>query len=268
MVTAARFRSLKGKRKISMLTAYDYLTARILETAAIDMILVGDSMGTTILGYPTTLPVSMDIMVAHTAAVKRGAPNTMVVADMPFLSYGISDEEAIRHAGRFLKEAGADAVKLEGGKEIAPLVTRMVSLGIPVMGHIGLRPQQVLKAGYQIAGKTDADIEALIEDARALETAGVFSLVLEGTTEEAARLITDMLTIPTIGIGAGRYTDGQVLVITDMLGYDPEHSYRHNKRYANLHEIIFNAVLQYKQEVENGTFPTEDHVFHHKGGEK
>ena len=264
MVTASRIRALKGKRKISMLTAYDYLVARILEAAAIDMILVGDSLGTTVLGYSTTLPVSMDIMVAHVAAVKRGAPNTMVVADMPFLSYGVSDSESLVNAGRFLKEAGADAVKLEGGKEIAPLVEKMVSLGIPVMGHIGLRPQQVLKAGYQIAGKTDADIEKLSEDARALENAGAFCLVLEGTTEEAARLITDMLAIPTIGIGAGRYTDGQVLVITDMLGLAPDQSYRHNKVYAHLYDTIFSAVVQYKEEVEKGIFPSEENVFHQK----
>ncbi len=264
MVTAARIRGLKGKRKISMLTAYDYLTARILEAAAIDIILVGDSMGTTILGYPTTIPVSMDIMVAHVAAVKRGAPNTMVVADMPFLSYGVSDEEAIRNAGRFLKEGGADAVKLEGGREFASLIEKMVSLGIPVMGHIGLRPQQVLKTGYQIAGKTDTEIEQLSQDAKALENAGIFSLVLEGTTEEAARLITDMVSIPTIGIGAGRYTDGQVLVITDMLGYEPETNYKHNKTYANLYDTIFGAVVRYKEEVENGNFPTEDNVFHQK----
>ncbi|MCX7882546.1 MAG: 3-methyl-2-oxobutanoate hydroxymethyltransferase [Brevinematales bacterium] len=262
MVTASRIRNLKGKRKISMLTAYDYLTARILEAAAIDIILVGDSLGTTILGYPTTLPVTMDIMVAHVAAVKRGAPKTMVVADMPFLSYGVSEEEAIHNAGRFLKEAGADAIKLEGGKEITPLVEKMVSLGIPVMGHIGLRPQQVLKSGYQVAGRTETDIETLSEDAKALEKAGIFSLVLEGTTEEAARLITDMVSLPTIGIGAGRYTDGQVLVITDMLGYEPDRTYRHNKVYANLYETIFRAVLQYKEEVEMGIFPAEENVFH------
>ncbi|URA10696.1 3-methyl-2-oxobutanoate hydroxymethyltransferase [Thermospira aquatica] len=264
MVTAARIRSLKGKRKISMLTAYDYLTARILEAASIDIILVGDSMGTTVLGYPTTIPVSMDIMVPHVAAVKRGAPHTMVVADMPFLSYGLSEEEAIRNAGRFLKEGNADAIKLEGGREIVPLIEKMVSLGIPVMGHIGLRPQQVLKVGYQIAGKNDKEIEELSEDAKILENAGIFSLVLEDTTEEAARLITDMLSIPTIGIGAGRYTDGQVLVITDMLGYNPEINYKHNKTYVNLYNTIFNAAVQYKEEVEKGLFPAEENVFHQK----
>lgn len=252
----------KGKEKIVMLTCYDYLTAKILSETNIDLILVGDSLGTVIKGEKTTLSVTVEEVIYHTRIVRKGAPDAIIVADMPFLSYGTSVEESVKNAGRLMKEGGANAVKLEGGKELAHFVGAMTNVGIPVMGHIGLKPQSINLYGYKIAGKTEDEIKSLIEDAKALENAGVFSIVIEGTTEEAAKIITENVKIPTIGIGAGRYTDGQVLVITDMLGMDKDVNYKHNKKYTNLYEIIKNAVGNYADEVKKGLFPSEDNIFH------
>ncbi len=254
--------SKKGKEKIAMITCYDYLTAKIISETTIDIILVGDSLGTVVKGEKTTLSVTLEEVIYHTKNVRKGAPDSIIVADMPFLSYGTYIEEGVRNAGRLIKEGGANAIKLEGGKELFLLVKSMVTIGIPVMGHIGLKPQSINIYGYKIAGKTEENINLLLEDAKALEEAGVFSIVIEGTTEEAAKIITESVKIPTIGIGAGRYTDGQVLVVTDMLGMDKEVDYKHNKRYANLYEVIKNAINNYTDEVKKGLFPSEDNVFH------
>ncbi|MGC8766043.1 MAG: 3-methyl-2-oxobutanoate hydroxymethyltransferase [Brevinematia bacterium] len=252
----------KGKEKITMLTCYDFLTAKILEDAGIDIILVGDSLGTVIKGEKNTLNVTMEEMIYHLKIVRKGASNSIIVADMPFLSYGTSKEESVKNAGRLIKETGANAVKLEGGKELSEVVRAMTTIGIPVMGHIGLKPQSVNIYGYRVAGKTDEEVKKLLEDAKALEEAGAFSIVIEETTEEAAKAITESIKIPTIGIGAGRFTDGQVLVITDMLGMEKDKSYKHNKAYTNLYEIIRKAVSEYISEVKKGNFPSEENVFH------
>ncbi len=252
----------KGKEKITMLTCYDYLTARILEETEIDIILVGDSLGTVIKGEKTTLSVTMDEMIYHTRVVRKGAPDSFIVADMPFLSYGTSVEESVVNAGRLIKETGANAVKLEGGKEFSEVVEAMTKIGIPVMGHIGLKPQSVNIYGYRVAGKTDQEVEKLLDDALALEEAGVFSIVLECIAEETAKVITESVKIPTLGIGAGRFTDGQVLVITDVLGLDNERKYKHNKTYVNLYKIVRKAVKKYIKDVKDGKFPSEENVFH------
>ncbi len=261
-MTVGKIMSLKNREKIVMLTAYDTLTARILNELKIDLILVGDTAGMVYSGYKSTLPVTMDEMIYHVKAVRRGAPDSFIIADMPFLSYGTSSEESIRNAGRFMKEAHADAVKLEGGAALAPVISSITTIGIPVMGHIGLKPQSIRRFGHRIMGKNAGETEELILDAMAIKEAGAFSFVIEGTTEEAAREITERISIPTIGIGAGRYTDGQVLVITDMLGLDKESNFRHVKKYADLYGIIKSAVTSYTQEVKEGLFPAEGQVFH------
>lgn len=265
MITVSKLVRLKGERKITMLTAYDALTATILERAGVDMILVGDSLGMVVLGYNSTLPVTLDDVIRHASAVRNGAPQTFVVADMPFGSYGASIEQGVISAVRLMKESGANAVKLEGGERMADLVSRLVGLGIPVMGHIGLQPQSVNQTGFKINGKDEEQIRRLIEDAIALQDAGVFAIVLEGVTAEAAREVTVALDVPTIGIGAGKDTDGQVLVITDMLGMDSKAQFKHNKRYANLEETIGKAVGRYIQEVQEGSFPGEEQTFHKNG---
>ncbi len=252
----------KGKEKITMLTCYDYLMAKIIAETDIDIILVGDSLGTVIKGEKNTLSVTIEEVIYHLKNVRRGAPDKIIVGDMPFLSYGTSIDESVKNAGRLIKEGLANAIKLEGGKEIAPLVKAMTNIGIPVMGHIGLKPQSVNIYGYKIAGKTEDEIKSLIEDAKALEESGAFSIVIEGTTEEAAKAITESINTPTIGIGAGRYTDGQVLVITDMLGMDKEATYKHNKKYINLYRIIKKAIKNYSLEVKSGKFPEEENIFH------
>lgn len=253
----------KGRGKITMLTAYDHIQAALLYESGIDMLLVGDSLGTVVMGYSSTVPVTMDEVVHHLRAVRNGAPKALVTADMPFLSYGAGVDDAVRNAGRLLKE-GANAVKLEGGREMAPYIEAMTAVGIPVMGHIGLKPQSVHKSGHRIAGRTEALAAELLEEARAIEKAGVFSIVIEGTTEEAARLVTESVAVPTIGIGAGRYTDGQVLVITDMLGMQKDVNFKHNKAYAELWKAMAAAVRTYREEVESNQFPTEAQVFHMK----
>ncbi|MBC7541683.1 MAG: 3-methyl-2-oxobutanoate hydroxymethyltransferase [Candidatus Sericytochromatia bacterium] len=208
----------KGRQPLVMLTAYDAVMAQLLEESGVDMLLVGDSLGNVVLGHETTLPVTMTDMLRHTAAVVRGTRQALIVADMPFLSYQVSADEALRHAGALMAEAGAGAVKLEGGAELAPTVNRLVSAGIPVMGHIGLQPQSVNVTGYASRGKTDADAERLQDDALALAAAGCFALVLECVVPAVAARISQALTIPTIGIGSGEACDGQVLVINDLIG--------------------------------------------------
>jgi len=248
--------------KITVLTAYDYGMASILDESDIDILLVGDSLGMVVLGYDTTLPVTMEDMLHHTKAVSRGAQNALIVADMPFLSYQISPESALANAGRFLQEANAQAVKLEGGREYAEIVKKITSAGIPVMAHLGLTPQSIHQiGGYKVQGKKEDAARKIIEDAKILEEAGAFSLVLECIPERLASEITHSLAIPTIGIGAGVNCDGQVLVINDMLGIYDKFTPKHVKKYANLNLEIKKAVKTYIAEVKHGSFPDIEHSF-------
>jgi 3-methyl-2-oxobutanoate hydroxymethyltransferase len=248
------------RRRFAMLTAYDFPTARILDEAGIPVLLVGDSLAQVILGYDTTLPVTMEEMLHHARAVSRGAKDALLVGDMPFLSYQTSAEDAVRNAGRFLKEGGMHAVKVEG--PLLDLAGTLVSHGIPVMGHLGLTPQSVhAMGGYRVQARTDEAAERLLEDALGLEKSGVFSLVLEGIPADVARRVTESLSVPTIGIGAGPHCDGQVLVITDLLGLGLGKYPKFVKPYANLREEIDRAVRAFASEVEAGTFPDEAHSY-------
>ncbi len=248
--------------KIAMLTAYDYPTAKILDEAGIPVILVGDSLGMVVLGYDSTIPVTMEEMLHHTKAVVRGTERAIVVGDLPFMSYQTSVEDAIRNAGRFLQEAGATAVKLEGGAPMVETVRRLVSIGIPVMGHLGLTPQSLNQlGGYKVQGKTPAAAVRLLNDAMALQEAGVFGIVLEGIPAPLGKLITQKLDVPTIGIGAGPHCDGQVQVIHDLLGFFPGFVPKHAKQYAHLSETIREAVTGYMDEVTAGSFPTARESF-------
>ena len=254
-----REKKIKGE-KITMLTAYDYATAIVLDESGVDIILVGDSLGMVVLGYDSTLPVTMEDMLHHTKAVARGTKRALVIADMPFLSYQVSTEEALRNAGKFLKEAGAQGVKLEGGREIADLIRKITSIGIPVMAHLGLTPQSVHQlGGYKIQGKDDATAKKLIEDARMIEEAGAFSVVLECVPAALAGKISQAVAIPTIGIGAGAYCDGQVLVINDMLGMFERFTPKFVKKYGNLNAQMKEGVKKYIDEVKSGAFPDEEH---------
>jgi len=249
-------------KKITMLTAYDYPTAQIVDQAGIDMILVGDSLGMVVQGVSSTLPVTMDEMIYHTKMVSRGAMSAMVVGDMPFLSYQTHKAAAIRNAGRFLKEAGAEAVKLEGGSQMAETIRAIVDAGIPVVAHIGLTPQYVhMMGGFKVQGKNDAAREKILADARAVQDGGAFSVVVEGVPASLGAEIQKALRIPTIGIGAGPDCDGQVLVLHDLLGLFDRFTPKFVKKYANLKEQAIKAVKEYKQEVEGGTFPSEEHSF-------
>jgi 3-methyl-2-oxobutanoate hydroxymethyltransferase len=249
-------------KKITMLTAYDYPIARLLDEVGIEVVLVGDSLAMVGLGYESTLPVTMEEMLHHVRAVGRGVRRALLVADMPFLSYQASLEDGVRNAGRFLKEAGAHAVKLEGGREVADLTRHLVGSGIPVMGHIGLTPQMIHQfGGYKIQGRTATAAQRLLEDALLLEEAGAFSLVLEGIPWQVAKVITEHLHIPTIGIGAGPYCDGQVLVTNDLLGLFDDFTPKFVKRYAHLKEVIRGAFSQYREEVKAAQFPGPEHSF-------
>jgi 3-methyl-2-oxobutanoate hydroxymethyltransferase len=260
--TAPKIRALKGQGHFATLTAYDFATARILDEAGLPLILVGDSMGTTVLGYETTLPVTLDDMIHHTAAVARGAKQAMVVADLPFMTYQVSPAQALKSAGRCIQEAGADGVKIEGGAFRAPTIRALVRNGIPVMGHIGLLPQNVrAMGGYKVQGRTPAQADDLVRDAQALEAAGVFALVLEGIPADVARAITAATAVPTIGIGAGPHCDGQILVLHDMLGLGGPKAPKFVKRYADLGGLARQAVSAYKTEVETGKFPGPEHCY-------
>jgi 3-methyl-2-oxobutanoate hydroxymethyltransferase len=252
----------EGKR-FAMLTAYDYPSARLVEQAGVPIILVGDSLGSVILGYDSTVPVTMEDILHHTRAVVRATQRSIVVADMPFMSYQANADEAVRNAGRLLQEGGATAVKLEGGSHVAPLVRRMVECGIPVMGHLGLTPQSINQfGGHKVQGKTPAAAARLISDARSLEEAGVFAVVLESIPAELATMVSERLTIPTIGIGAGPGCDGQVQVFHDILGiFDDCRQMKHTRRYASLGKTIRDAVREYAGDVETRTFPTAEHSF-------
>ncbi|GIO97495.1 3-methyl-2-oxobutanoate hydroxymethyltransferase [Paenibacillus lautus] len=257
---------------ITMLTAYDYPSAKLAEEADIDMILVGDSLGNVVLGYNSTIPVTLDDMVYHTRAVARGAEETFIVADMPFMTYHGDIDESLRGVRRLMQEGHAHAVKMEGGEEIAGTVKRIVQSGVPVLGHIGLTPQSVNQiGGYRIQGKDAQDAQRLMNDAKALEAAGAFAIVLELVTEEAAAEISKALSIPTIGIGAGRYCDGQVLVFHDLIKYaSPYRDKRFVKTYADVGSVIREGITQYVKEVKDRSFPAEEHVFkaeNHAGSE-
>jgi len=262
-VTTAVFRDMNRRGvKISMLTAYDYPTAFLLDQSGVDALLVGDSLGMVVLGYATTLPVTMDEMIHHTKAVCRGVHRAMVIGDMPFMSYQISVEDALRNAGRFLKETDAQAVKLEGGREVAEAIRRMTACGIPVMGHLGLTPQSIQQfGGFKVQGRGDEAARRIIEDARIIEEAGAFSLVLECVPADVAGEITRSLGIATIGIGAGADCDGQVLVTNDVLGTFERFTPRFVKKYADLGPQIREAVRRYTEEVRSGAFPGKEHSF-------
>ncbi|MEW6739190.1 MAG: 3-methyl-2-oxobutanoate hydroxymethyltransferase [Nitrospirota bacterium] len=262
-VTINDFLKMKQEgQKITMLTAYDYPFAQIVDEAGIDAILVGDSLSMVVQGLENTLPVTMDEMVYHTKMVSRAAKRAMVIADMPYLSYQISIEDAVRNAGRFIKEAGAHAVKIEGGREVAEKVEAMTKAEIPVMAHIGLTPQAIHRmGGYKVQGRTEEAAKTLLEDAKILQDAGAFSLLLEAIPAGLAAQITKDLTIPTIGIGAGLHCDGQVLVIHDVLGLFERFVPKFVKRYANLKDDALKAIKQYKEEVEKGLFPGKEHSF-------
>lgn len=261
-VSVSDVSGMKGKEKISVLTAYDYSTALICDRAGVDVLLVGDSAGMVVLGHPSTAPVEMPEMLLFCGAVSRGARRAMVVGDMPFGSYQPSDSIAIENAIRFIK-AGCDAVKLEGGAEIADKVRAIVDAGVPVMGHIGLKPQTTsLWEGYRLQGRTAESASRLLEDAQALERAGAFSIVLEMVASEVAEMITKKVSVPTIGIGSGPGCDGQVLVLHDMLGIYEDIRPKFVKRYAELAKPIFDAVSSYTHDVKAGKFPEEQNTFH------
>jgi len=249
-------------KKISVLTAYDFPTAKLVDEAGVDIALVGDSLGMVVLGYKDTLPVTMEDMLRHTGAVVRGVKRAMVVADMPFMSYQVSGDSALINAGRLLQESGADAVKLEGGVVVAETIRRMVVAGIPVMGHLGMTPQSVRKfGGWRLQGRTEADAHRILQDAKALESAGVFAMVLELMPQDLAKRVTESVSIPTIGIGAGPFCDGQVQVVNDILGLYSEFHPKHAKVYVDLSETIRQAFEAYVKDVEDGSFPGPEQSF-------
>ncbi|HBU69541.1 MAG TPA: 3-methyl-2-oxobutanoate hydroxymethyltransferase [Elusimicrobia bacterium] len=262
-ITVLSFKEMKKRgEKITLLTCYDYSTARLLNEAGIDAVLVGDSLGMVKLGYENTLPVTIDDMVYHTKSVKRGNSTALLIADMPFMSYELSVREAISNAGRLLKEGGAEAVKVEGGKEMSSVIKALTDAKIPVMGHIGLTPQAVNKfGGYRVQGKNSRDASKLIADAKSLEKAGVFAIVLECIPSKLAARITRAVSVPTIGIGAGVFCGGQVLVTDDMLGLYSEIKPKFVKSYSNLRPRMLEAFAKYKDEVKDGKFPSKEYSY-------
>jgi 3-methyl-2-oxobutanoate hydroxymethyltransferase len=263
-ITPVDIQAMKNEgKRITMLTAYDYPMALLEDRARIDIILVGDSLGMTVLGYENTLPVTMDEMIHHTKAVTRGAKYALIIGDMPFMSYNTSERDAIFSAGRFIKEGGADAVKLEGGASVKDIVKAIVRAGIPAMGHIGLTPQTIsMLGGFKVQGKDAQAAQKIIDDALLLEDAGAFSVLLEAIPAPIAKKITERLKVPTIGIGAGVHCDGQVLVVHDLLGLFDRFTPKFAKQYVNLSELMLKAFETYKEEVRQGDFPTDQHSFH------
>ena len=263
-MTVPEIRSMKEQgKKIVCLTAYDYCMARILDESGIDLMLVGDSLGSVVQGHDSTLPVTVDDIIYHTRAVIRGRTRALVVSDMPFMTFQLGVDEAKRNAGRLVQEGGAESVKLEGGVTQAATIEALVKMGVPVMGHVGLTPQSVHQfGGYRIQGRGEADARAILDDAMAVEQAGAFAVVLEGIPVQLAREITQRISIPTIGIGAGMHCDGQILVVHDMLGLFDDFTPKFVKRYANLKETIGGAVRSYMEEVRTAAFPAEEHTFH------
>ena len=261
--TVVTFREAKQKgEKLTMLTAYDYSTAKLMDEAGVNSILVGDSLGNVILGYEDTISVTMEDMIHHGAAVSRGAKNALVVIDMPFMSYQTSIYDAVRNAGRLMKEGRAGAVKLEGGKEVCPQIQAITEVGIPVVAHLGLTPQSIHAfGGFKVQGKSEAAARKLLEDAKAVEEAGAFAVVLECVPAKLAECVTKELNIPTIGIGAGNVCDGQVLVYQDMLGMFSDFTPKFVKRFANVGEVMKEAFQTYFEEVQNGIFPAKVHEY-------
>ncbi len=262
-ITINQIKEMKQKgEKITMLTAYDYSTAKIVDEAGVPLILVGDSLGMVVLGYETPIPVTMEDMLHHTKAVVRGTKQTMVIGDMPFMTYHISIDDALKNAARFIQEGGAQAIKLEGGVTVAEKVRRIVECGIPVMGHIGLTPQSIHQfSGFKVQGKTPEAAVKMLKDAQVLEEAGAFAIVLETVPAPLAALITQKISIPTIGIGAGIGCDGQVQVINDILGSYTDFMPKHAKQYAKLADIMSSAITEYYNEVKAGSFPTAKQSF-------
>lgn len=262
-VTTHRLVQMKQKgERITALTCYDHGFARTLNEATVDVLLVGDSLGMVMLGYENTLPVTVDEVLHHVKAVKRGNSRALLVADMPYLSYEIDAKEAVRNAGRLIKEGGAEAVKLEGGIEVAPVIKELVKTNIPVMGHLGLTPQAIHRfGGYRVQGRRPQDADKMLTDAKVLEGAGVFAIVLEAIPSALAREITRKVSVPTIGIGAGPHTDGQILVLHDMLGLTGESVPKFVKRYASLRQDCLRAVQAYCKEVRDGSFPQPEHEY-------
>jgi len=262
------FKMKQMEEKIAMVTAYDYPSAKLAEEAGVDMILVGDSLGMVVLGYDSTIPVTVSDMVHHTKAVKRGAKNTFIVTDLPFMSYHLGRDEALKNSACIIQEGGAHAVKLEGGAEVADKIAALTEAGIPVMAHIGLTPQKVgIFGGYKVQGKTAAAAKKLLEDAKACEQAGAFAVVLECVPRQLAEEVTASLTIPTIGIGAGRAVDGQVLVFHDLVRFGSERVAKFVKQFADADTVMRNGLTQYVQEVKNRLFPEEKHTYTMKSEE-
>jgi 3-methyl-2-oxobutanoate hydroxymethyltransferase len=262
-ISVASFMTMKTEnRKIVMVTSYDYPTAAIADSVGVDSILVGDSYGMVVLGYQNTIPVTVDELLPVCRAVRRGATHPLLIGDLPFMSFQVSSEEAVRTAGRFVKEGGMEAVKIEGGSEASKIVESITRVGIPVLGHIGVTPQTApLHGGYRIQGRNVASGDQLVEDAKVLEEAGAFAIVLEMVTEEVAKLITGTVSIPTIGIGSGRFCDGQVLVLHDIIGLYPSFTPKFAKRYVQVAELIRQGLQTFAAEVRNGVFPEKGHVF-------
>ncbi len=262
-VTVRQVAEMKGRgEKIPMITAYDYTTAALADAAGIPVVLVGDSLGMVVLGYESTIPVTMEDIIHHTRMVARGNKSSLIVADLPFMTYQVEPAQALRNAARLLQEGGAHTVKLEGGETIAPTIRRIVDCDIPVMGHIGVTPQSVNAfGGYRVRGRSVEQARQIVRDALAVEAAGAYAVVLELVPAPLARFITGRLTIPTIGIGAGPGCDGQVQVLHDMLGLFTDFVPRHARQYANLAQVIGDAFTQYAQEVQDGSFPTASHSF-------
>jgi len=263
-ITPVDLQTMKNEgKKFSMLTAYDYPMALLEDRAGIEVILVGDSLGMTVLGYENTIPVTMEEMIHHTKAVTRGSKYALIIGDMPFMSYNTSEQDAIYNAGRFMKEGKADAIKLEGGVSVKEIVRAIVKAGIPVMGHIGLTPQTIsMLGGFKVQGKDAQAAQKIIDDALELEDAGAFSVLLEAVPAPIAQKVTERLKVPTIGIGAGVHCDGQVLVVHDMLGLFDRFTPKFAKRYVNLSEQMLKAFDAYREDVLKGVFPTDQHSFH------
>ena len=261
--SVASFMRMKTEaRRIVMVTSYDYPTAAIADAVGVDSVLVGDSYGMVVLGYENTIPVTVEELLPVCRAVRRGATRPLLIGDMPFMSFQISPEEAVRTAGRFVKEGGMEAVKVEGGSEASKVVESITRIGIPVLGHIGVTPQTAtLHGGYRIQGRNAASSDKLVEDAKSLEKAGAFGIVLEMITEEVAKVITESVSVPTIGIGSGRFCGGQVLVLHDIIGLYPSFKPQFAKRYVDVGAMIKNALQNFAADVRNGVFPEEQHVF-------
>jgi 3-methyl-2-oxobutanoate hydroxymethyltransferase len=261
-VTVTQVRARKGGSKLVMLTAYDAPTASIASAAGADIILVGDSVANVVLGHETTQAVDIDVMVHHTAAVTRANPRSLVVADMPWMSFHVSEEDTVRNASRLVREGGAEAVKLEGGVKRLPMIRALIDAEIPVMGHLGLTPQSVLATGYRVQGKRADQARIMVEEAKALDEAGVFAIVLEGVPDVVAEAVTAAVSCPTIGIGAGAATDGQVLVFHDAVGLHDGHYPKFARKFADLRQAAIDALSQYAAEVRGGEFPSEAETYH------